>query len=121
MRKLLSSGPSRAAKPAEYAAYGVLAGVCLIFVFVVGLTLLMPRQSLFSTHPLRSESDAEMRTGTIRLAPTHDDLCRELEFDNPSGRFRDRGLTPCGESAAQNESNQPATPFDKIREGFNNR
>jgi hypothetical protein len=122
MRKLLSSGLSQiAATLAERRAYAALAGVYLIFVIAVGFALFKPLQTLFSTAVLHSESEAEMRTGTIRFAPTHDDLCRELEFDNPSGRFRDKGLKPCGEPAPKNQSDKPITTFDKIRDSFNNR
>jgi hypothetical protein len=120
--KLLSSGLSWiAAKLAERRAYVALVGAYLVFVIAVGITLFKPLQTLFSTTVLNSESEAEMRTGTIRFTPTQDDLCRELEFDNPSGRFRDKGLKPCGEPAPKNQSDKPITTFDKIRDSFNNR
>jgi hypothetical protein len=122
MHKLLPSSLSRiAATLAERKAHVALAGVCLIFAITVGHALFKTFQSHFSTPVARIESDAEMRTGTIRLAPTRGDLCRELEFDNPSGRFRDKGLKPCDGPAVQNQSDRPITTFDKVRDSFNNR
>jgi hypothetical protein len=95
----------------------------LALVLAVGLALLGTRPVSVAA-PTPSESDAEVRTGTILLAPNHDNICRQLTFDNGSGRMRDAGSVPCGgvvAEAALVRAERPLTHFDTIREAFRNR
>jgi hypothetical protein len=72
------------------------------------------------------ESDAELYTGTIQLAPSRTNICRRMTFDNRSGQMQEHGSVLCGgpvavaAAEAQAERSRVRS-LDLVREGFRNR
>ena len=47
------------------------------------------------TEPAVVPSDDEIYTGSILFVPDDEGICRQLLFDNRTGRFTDNGLVDC--------------------------
>jgi hypothetical protein len=98
----------------------------LALVFAAGLFMLNPKPFGEPPAPLpAAKSEAEARTGMVQLAPDNDNICRQLAFDNASGKLRDKGSVACAD-APQQSADRPDrwlsnSHIDTIREGFKKR
>lgn len=102
-------------RQAVLASLGVLAVFAAAFIAVDG-KYLFPSASLVKT-----QTEAELYTGSIQLAPSRDNVCRRLAFDNRSGRMQELGAVPCGAAAAAESEVPPqGSRIDRIRDGFRN-
>jgi hypothetical protein len=72
----------------------------------------LPWLSLSKPAPALSEN--EIYTGSILYVPTEGTTCRQLLFDNRTGRFHDNGLVDC-ERAYYHGTNESATLWPNAR------
>jgi len=70
-------------------------------------------------------SDEEIYTGSILFMPDQGPICRQLLFDNQTGRFADNGMVDCARAAYQGASGTPkqwsAARVRVISDGFRQR
>ncbi len=94
----------------------------VLAVFAVAFLIMNPKGPFRTPHPAESEADAELYTGTIQLAPTRSNLCRQLAFDNRTGELHDKGSSPCDQLAAAANGGEPErywrNNIERVREGF---
>lgn len=125
----------------QYAGHGsnlFLAGAIAFFALIIGLALIATVNPLFiwrapqaaretpaATPPA---GEGRMRYGTIQLAPSGGNRCQQIEFDNATGGFVDKGEVACGQSLSRpTPDNADPPPMDHavrvdiIRRGFLNR
>jgi hypothetical protein len=97
------------------------AAICLFIAAAVGLMMLIPNSSLFTMQPPRISHigpDPDPSLGEIRLERTWDGKCRVFAFDNRSGQFQEKGLTPCdADSLARDQGGR----LDSISKSFKGR
>jgi hypothetical protein len=72
----------------------------------------LPRLSLSKPAPVPTEE--EIYTASILYLPNEGTTCRQLLFDNRTGRFRDNGLVDC-ERAYYHGTNESATLWPNAR------
>jgi hypothetical protein len=107
-------------RPANYrqallASLGVLAVFGAAF-FAVDGKYLFP-----SAPPARTQTEAELYAGSIQLAPSRENRCRHMTFDNRSNRVFELGSVPCGAAtAAEPEAPPQGSRLDRIRDAFRN-
>jgi hypothetical protein len=80
----------------QIAVLAVMAGVLVAGLLVAGKFEVW--QTLFGRSAAQlaaARSDDEIYTGTILYEPPQGALCRELLFDNRTGRVQDNGLVDC--------------------------
>jgi hypothetical protein len=66
-------------------------------------------------------SDDELYTGSILFMPHQGTFCRQLLFDNRTGRFNDNGLVDCERAIYRSASSTPNARARSISEGFRER
>ncbi len=75
------------------AAIGSVLAVGLFVAGELKVGQFLPRLSLSKPVPVPSEE--EIYTGSILYLPNEGTTCRQLLFDNRTGRLRDNGLVDC--------------------------
>jgi hypothetical protein len=70
-----------------------------------------------------SESDDDLRTGSILYVPDHGNVCRKRVIDNTTWRVREAGTVVCDEAVSWNANsagngNSPLARIEAIRGGF---
>jgi hypothetical protein len=70
---------------------------------------------------MRVPSDDELYTGSILFMPHQGTFCRQVLFDNRSGRFNDNGLVDCESALYRSASSTPNARARTISEGFRER
>ena len=102
-------------RQALLASFGVLAVIAAAFAAVNSQYLFSPASLI------KTPSEAQLYTGSIQLAPSRDNVCRRLAFDNRSGRMQELNTVPCGAAtAAESEVPAQGSRIDRIRDGFRN-
>ena len=97
---------------------------CAVIALFTGLALYRGWHSVLlgsfaSSHETTADRSAGERTGRIRT-PVRGDTCRELQFDNASGRFIGGSIGPCDDIAesAQAATSQPIRRLEAFRGVF---
>jgi hypothetical protein len=67
-----------------------------------------------ASKPASTPSEEEIYTGSILYVPNEGTICRQLLFDNRTGRFRDNGLVDC-EQAYYRGTGENARPWPNAR------
>jgi hypothetical protein len=93
--------------------------VCLAFSIVFGILFLISNGFHFTVQGSKTslaETDAKLRLGEIRLAPSKDGSCRAMKFDNRSGQFGEQKMIDCDADPTPQLGR-----FESIRKSFNGR
>jgi hypothetical protein len=70
---------------------------------------------------VRVPSDDELYTGSILFMPHQGTFCRQVLFDNRTGRLNDNGLVDCESAIYRSASSTPNGRARTISEGFRER
>jgi hypothetical protein len=84
----------------QMAVLAVVAGVVACGLFATGGFKIGQSPS----KPVSPPSDAEVYTGSILYVPDEGKICRQVLFDNRTGRMQDNGLVDCEHAYYQGTS-----------------
>ena len=99
-----------------------LASLCVLTVFGAAFMAMNSKYLFRTAPPAQTQSVAELYTGSIQLAPSRENRCRRMSFDNRSGRMQDLGTVSCGAATAVEPEVPPqGSRIDQIRDAFRNR
>ena len=115
--------PSARARPRpSNTRHALLAIMGVLAVFAVAFLIMNPKSPFRAPHLAESEADAELYTGTIQLAPSRSNLCRQLTFDNRTGMLHDKGSANCDKPIFAANGAEPErywrNNIERVREGF---
>lgn len=127
--KAQASSPREAAyRPVRKAKKSALTGVlqavtvCAVFGLIVGSYFLITGSSTSSSSASRQNAHASDTTG--RIVVKDQEHCRELGFDNQSGKMVQKGAVQCHDTPSYNGSTSqslyrhPTNRLESIRKSF---